>query len=124
MKKVTVVLLSICLLFVMGFVIISSGFLKTEKDIIKYEGSIYSNITEVDWFEQEKDKYQKGERIGEIKRSSKSSLLLRDFSATKLSKGTVLYNTVDTKEEIKPPIILAETEDGGILYFRLVPPKD
>lgn len=102
MKKVTVVLLSICLLFVMGFVIISSGFLKTEKDIIKYEGSIYSNITEVDWFEQEKDKYQKGERIGEIKRSSKSSLLLRDFSATKLSKGTVLYNTVDTKEEINP----------------------
>ncbi|MFO1443360.1 hypothetical protein KDN24_09085 [Bacillus sp. Bva_UNVM-123] len=101
--------------------IVSSGFLKIDKDIIKYEGRIYSNITELDWFEKEKSRYQKGETIGEIKRISKSSLSLWNFSATKLPKGTVLYHTDDTKEGIKPLIILAETETGGILYYRWLP---
>lgn len=121
MKKVTIILLSICFLFVIEFVINSSGFLKIERDIIKYEGRIYSNISQLDWFEKEKNKYQKGERIGEIKRISKSYLSLWNFSASKLPKGTVLYDTVNTKEGIKPIIILAETENDGILYYRWLP---
>ncbi|MED3550744.1 hypothetical protein [Cytobacillus praedii] len=76
MKKVTIILLLICFLFVIEFVINTSGFLKIERDIIKYEGRIYSNISQLDWFEKEKNKYQKGERIGEIKRISKSYLSL------------------------------------------------
>ncbi|WP_057765216.1 hypothetical protein [Cytobacillus praedii] len=81
MKKVTIISLSICFLFVIG-IVINSSFLKIEKDMIKYEGRIYSNISQLDWFEKEKNKYQKGERIGEIKRISKSYLSLRNFSAS------------------------------------------
>lgn len=121
MKKAIIALLLICFLFVGGFLFISSGFLKKDKDIIKYESRIYSNITELDWFEKEEGRYQKGERIGEIKRISKSSLPLWNFSATKLSKGTVLYNTLDIKEGIIPLIIIAETENGRILYYRWLP---
>lgn len=44
-----------------------------------------------------------------------------NFSASKLPKGTVLYSTVNTKEGIKPIIILAETENDGILYYRWLP---
>ncbi len=101
--------------------IISSDFLNTDKDTLKYEGWIYSNITELDWFEKEKNNYQIGDKIGEIKRTSKSSLLLWSFSSTKLAKGTVLYNTIGTKEGITPLIILAETENGEIFYYRWLP---
>lgn len=121
MKRFIKVSLSICILVFGGFVAASSGLLKLDKDIIKYEGRIYSNFTELDWFEKEKNKYQKGEGIGEIKRISKSFLTLWNFSATKLPKGTALYHTNDTKEGMKPLIILAETEDRGILYYRWLP---
>lgn len=104
-----------------GFVVASSGFLKLDEDIIKYEGRIYSNITELEWFEKEKNKYHKGERIGEIKRISKSLLTLWNFSATKLPEGTVLYNPDDAKEGIIPLIILAETENREILCYRWLP---
>ncbi|MEQ2529290.1 hypothetical protein EKG37_07410 [Robertmurraya yapensis] len=122
MKKIIMVLLSIFIFVVGGFVVISSGFLEkdNDRDIIKYEGRIYSNITEVDWFEKEKSRYPKVKRIGAIKRLSKSSFLLWNFSATKLPKGTVLYDTV-TKEGIRPMIILAETENGEFLYYRWLP---
>ena len=70
---------------------------------------------------KKKIKYQKGERIGEIKRISKSYLSLWNFSASKLPKETVLYDTVNTKEGIKPIIILAETENDGILNYRWLP---
>lgn len=121
MKKIIKVSLAICILFSGGFMVASTSFLKLDKDIIKYEGRIYSNITELDWFEKEKNKYHKGEEIGEIKRVSKSLLTLWNFSATKLPKGTVLYNIDDTKEGIRPLIILAETENREILYYRWLP---
>lgn len=121
MKIFIKISLSICILIIGGFVVASNGLLKSDKDIIKYEGRIYSNITENDWFKKEKNKYLKGESIGEIKRTSKSLLTLWNFSATKLPKGTILYNTGDTKEGIKPSIILAETENREILYYRWLP---
>ncbi|THE10011.1 hypothetical protein E1I69_20215 [Bacillus timonensis] len=121
MKKIVMVSLFIFLLLAGGIMIISSGYLNTDQDTLKYEGRIYSNITELDWFEKEKSSYPKGKRIGEIKRNSKSPLLMRNFSATKLPKGTTLYNTADAKEGITPLIILAETESGSILYYRWLP---
>jgi hypothetical protein len=119
MKKVIIIFF----LLVGVYVVISSGFLEkdNDRDIIKYEGRIYSNITELDWFEKEKSSYLKGERIGEVNSLSKSSILFWNFSATKLPKGTVLYDTVGTKEGIKPMIILTETENGEILYYRWLP---
>jgi hypothetical protein len=123
MKRVGIVFLSICLLILGGYTIVSCVFLKLDKDIdvIKYEGRIYSNITELDWFKKEKNKYHKGERLGEIRRLSRSSLLLWDLSATKLPKGTNLYNADGSKAGIKPLIILAETTNGEFLYYRWLP---
>lgn len=108
-------------MFIGGFVVTSSDFLKLDEDIIKYEGRIYSNTTELEWYEKEKNKYHKGERIGEIKITSKSLLTLWNFSATKLPKGTILYNPDDTNEGIIPIIILAETENREISYYRWLP---
>lgn len=121
MKRAIIVLFSICFLFIGAYLIISSVSPKTDRDIIKYEGRIYSNITNLDWFdEEEKSSYQKGERIGEIVRTSNSSFLLWNFSATKLQKGTVLYKTNDV-EEGTPLIILAEKENKEILFYRWLP---
>ncbi|MCH1626710.1 hypothetical protein [Fredinandcohnia quinoae] len=121
MRRKMIVFLSICFLF-LG-VVISSCLLKKDnvKDIIKYDGRNYSNISDADWLEEEIHMYQKGEKIGEIKRNSKLPFLLWNFSATKLPKGTILYNTVGTKEGIVSIIILAETENGDILYYRWLP---
>lgn len=95
--------------------------MKNEKDIIKYGGRTYSNISDLDWFESEKSRYKKGEKIGEIKNHARFSILFRDFSATKLPEGTLLYNTVGTNQGIKPLIILVETENAEILYYRWLP---
>lgn len=119
MKKVILVLLLLCSLSIAGYLIISSP--ETDRDIIKYNGRVYSNITSLDWFsEEEKSRFQKGESIGVIKRTSKFSLLLWNFSATKLQKGTVLYKT-DEKGEGTPLIILAETRNGELLFYRWLP---
>lgn len=92
-----------------------------DRDIIKYNGRIYSNITGADWLdEEEKSRNKKGDRIGEIKRTSKLALLLWDFSATKLPKGTVLFRTEDAKAET-PMLIVAETENQEVLYYRWLP---
>ena len=121
MKRAIIVLFSICFLFIGAYLIISSVSPKTDRDIIKYEGRIYSNITNLDWFdEEEKSSYQKGEIIGEIVRTSNSSFLLWNFSATKLQKGTVLYRTNDV-EEGTPLIILADKENNEILFYRWLP---
>lgn len=95
--------------------------MNNDKDIIKYGGRTYSNITDLNWFEREKSRYKKGEKIGEIKNHIRSSLLFRDLSATKLPEGTLLYNTDCTNRGIKPLIILAETENAEILYYRWLP---
>lgn len=121
MKKVIIVLLLFSFLIIGGFVFSSSSFMKKDKDIIKYGGRTYSNITELNWFEKEKSRYKKGKRIGEIKNNIKSPLLLWDFSATKLPEGTLLYSTVGTNQGIKPLIILAEMENAEILYYRWLP---
>jgi hypothetical protein len=82
-------------------------------DILKYDGFIYSNVTNLEWFEKEKDQIKKGEEIGKIKKVTRSSLFFTNFSATKLPKGTVLY---DTNEGNKGTIYV-ETENGEALYY-------
>lgn len=118
MKKISIILFLFCFVFT-GYLLMRSS-TETDRDIVKYDGRIYSNITDLDWFtDEEKGKYQKGERIGEVKKNSRSSLLLWNFSATKLQKGTDLYHTCE--KESTPLIILAETQDGNILFYRWLP---
>ncbi|UYZ23939.1 hypothetical protein [Mesobacillus jeotgali] len=82
-------------------------------DILKYDGFIYSNVTNLEWFEKEKERIQKGEEIGKIKKVTTSSLFFTNFSATKLPKGTVLYDTNDGNKGT----IYVETENGEAMYY-------
>lgn len=126
MKKILLVVLLSCFLLLVGCAYSAGGRVVTawdvlnvskDADIIKYDGRIYSDVTELEWFEKGKSKYKKGEKIGEIKRVQTSPLFFRNNSATKLLKGTALYNTDDAKEGIRPGIILVETENGELLYY-------
>jgi hypothetical protein len=86
---------------------------REDADILKYEGFIYSNATDLEWFQEVKDQTQKGEEIGKIKKATTSSLFFSNFSATKLPKGTVLYDTNDGYTGT----IYVETKDGDVLYY-------
>jgi hypothetical protein len=83
-----------------------------DADVLKYNGFMYNNVTDLEWFAENKDRLQKGKKIGEIKKVTTSSWFFSDFSATKLPKGTVLYDTNDGKTGI----IIVETENGDFLY--------
>ncbi|WP_041964164.1 hypothetical protein [Mesobacillus selenatarsenatis] len=82
-------------------------------DVLKYNGFMYNNVTDLEWFEEMKSNIQKGKEIGEIKKVTTSSLFFSDFSATKLPKGTILYDTGDGKTGV----IIVETEDEETLYY-------
>lgn len=66
-----------------------------DADVLKYNGFMYNNVTDLEWFEEMKSNIQKGKEIGEIKKVTNTSLFFTNFSATKLPKGTTLYDTND-----------------------------
>ncbi|MBT2644994.1 hypothetical protein J7I80_22495 [Bacillus sp. ISL-41] len=73
--KIMVLLLLIPMLFLAGCSadggkVTARGVLKQndKADILKYDGFIYSNVTNLEWFENEKDQIKKGEEIGKIKK--------------------------------------------------------
>jgi hypothetical protein len=84
-----------------------------DADVLKYNGFMYNNVTELDWFKEHIDEILKGEKIGEIKKVSTSSLFFSNFTATKLPKGTVLYDSNDGDTGM----IIAESESGEFLYY-------
>lgn len=84
-----------------------------DTDILKYGGFVYSNATDLEWFQEVKDRIQKGEEIGKIKKVTTSSLFFTNYSATKLPEGTVLYDTNDGDTGT----IYVETEDGEVQYY-------
>ncbi|WP_158651529.1 hypothetical protein [Mesobacillus jeotgali] len=85
-------------------------------DVLKFNGFMYNNVTNLEWFEEKKSNIQKGKEIGEIKKVTTSSLFFTDFSATKLPKGTILYATDDGYTGI----IIVETEAETLYYMQLL----
>lgn len=84
-----------------------------EADIFQYNGFIYSNMTEVDWFQEEKENYLKQEEIGAIQSQSTDAKAIHDFTATKLPVGTTIYRA--SKNEKDTGILIVEYE--GELCF-------
>ena len=115
MKRILIFLLSLGILLIGGYVLISSDVLKIDedRDIIKYGRRIYSNVTDLEWFEEKKSKLQKGQKIGEIKRQRNTSMFWGNFTANKLAKGTALYSTYNGKGGI-----IVEKDNGELLYYR------
>jgi hypothetical protein len=79
-----------------------------------YNDFIYSNVTDLDWFQEVKDRYTKGEHLGDIKKTTSSSFGFRNFYATVLPEGTSIYSNNEDKEGVG--MILVELE-GEVLYY-------
>jgi hypothetical protein len=89
-----------------------------EADIFQYNGFIYYNMTEVEWFEKEKEKYTKHSLLGEIIKQSTSSYGFKDLSATKLLVGTKIYSTSENENDLG--ILIVEYEGKDLYYMQLL----
>lgn len=85
-----------------------------EADILQYNGFIYSNMTDVEWFKQHQDQYIKNDLLGEIKQQSTSSFGFKEWSATMLPVGTKIYSTKDSG------ILIVEFDGTEIYYVQLL----
>lgn len=90
-----------------------------DADIIQYNnGNVYSNVTNLEWFQEEKSKYSKVKYVGEIIKQTKSSFMFKDFYATKLPVGSKIYST---DEDVKlSGILIVEHEGEDLYYMRLL----
>ncbi|MFC6041385.1 hypothetical protein ACFPYN_18420 [Paenisporosarcina macmurdoensis] len=89
-----------------------------EADIFQYNGFIYNNMTEVEWFEQEKDKYTKHSLLDEIEKQSSSSYGFKDLTTTKLPVGTKIYSTNENENDLG--ILIVEYEGKDLYYMQLL----
>jgi hypothetical protein len=85
-----------------------------DADIIQYDGFIFSNVTHLDWFENDKENitFSKEYLLGEIEKQTANSLWFVDMTASKLPKGTKVYAI----EENGGGILLVEYK-GEVLYY-------
>ncbi len=87
----------------------------TEADIIQYNnGNVYSNVTELEWFQDEKSKYTKKKLVGKVRKQTQNSFWFKDLYATKLPEGTNVFSTDD---DVKLSFILVVEHDGEDLYY-------
>ena len=90
-----------------------------DADFFQYNGDIYNNMTEVDWFRKEKVDLVKHNVIGEIKKQSTNSFGSKDFTATKLPEGTKIYLTSEKEKEDDVGILIVELEGKELFYMVL-----
>ncbi|SFM02608.1 hypothetical protein SAMN04487943_106262 [Gracilibacillus orientalis] len=90
-----------------------------DADIIQLDGLIYQNVTNREWIETD---YQMGEQLGEIKKRTDRKWFYRDFFATTLAKGTILYTEKDSNYQKGdfPFTVLVEEDDDILVYQALV----
>lgn len=88
-----------------------------DADIIQFDGFIFNNVTNLDWFKEEKEgiSFSKEHFVGEIKKQTKKASLFSDLSATKLPQGTKIYS-IDKKGK---GMLLVEYE-GEKLYYMVI----
>jgi len=91
---------------------------KSDADIFQFDGFIYSNITKVEWFNEEKGSYIKQRLIGKIKKQSNSTFGFSNFTATKLPIGTKIYST--RKKEKGSDVIIVEYKGKELYYIKLL----
>jgi hypothetical protein len=86
-----------------------------DADIFQYEGFIYSNVTELEWFEERKESLAKEKLIGEVKIQSTRSFGFKDFTATKLPVGTKIYSSSQGGKE--SGVLILEIEGEDLFYM-------
>ncbi|MEK5216467.1 hypothetical protein [Psychrobacillus sp. FSL H8-0487] len=92
----------------------------SDADILMYKGRIYSNMTEVEWFEQKKEEYIKYNLIGEIDKQSTNSIGFNDMTATKLPVGTKVHSSREVDNDKELGILIVEFEGEYLYYMQLL----
>ncbi|MFT4415504.1 hypothetical protein ACLM5H_16740 [Fredinandcohnia humi] len=87
-------------------------------DIFQYNGFVYSNVTELDWFNDKKENYKKNSLVGEIKKKSTRVLGFKDLTATTLPVGTKIYTTSENEDDVG--ILIVEYEGKDMYFMRLL----
>ncbi|MGB3260975.1 hypothetical protein [Paenisporosarcina sp.] len=90
----------------------------SEADIIQLNGFIYSNMTELEWFQERKEKLTKHTLLGETKKQSTSRFGFKDWTATKLQEGTKIYSASENGSELD--ILIVEYDDKVFYYMKLL----
>ncbi|MFJ7827969.1 hypothetical protein [Psychrobacillus sp. NPDC096623] len=91
-----------------------------DADILMYKDRIYSNMTEVEWFEQMKEKYIKHNLIGEIEKQSTNSIGFKDMTATKLPVGTKVHASREIDNDQELGVLIVEFEGEYLYYMQLL----
>ena len=86
-------------------------------DIFKYQGRVYSNVTNLEWFDSSKDQYEKRELLGEIKKQSTNRFWFSNLTATKLPVGTKIYKTSESETDLG---VLIVDYDGEELFYMML----
>lgn len=92
----------------------------SDADMLMYKGGIYSNMTEVEWFELKKDQYIKYNLIGEIEKQSTNSIGFNDMTATKLPVGTKVHSSREVDNDKELGILIVEFEGEYLYYMQLL----
>ncbi|MGE6488588.1 hypothetical protein ACQKE5_09860 [Paenisporosarcina sp. NPDC076898] len=90
----------------------------SEADIIQINGFIYSNMTELEWFQERKEKLIKHTLLGETQKQSTSSFGFKDWTATKLPVGTKIYSASENGLELD--ILIVEVDDKVFYYMKFL----
>ncbi|WP_226036601.1 hypothetical protein [Aquibacillus saliphilus] len=90
-----------------------------DADILKLDGLVYSNASELEWIKD--NEYTRGDQIGEIRKQTTNTWWYRNFSASKLQKGTKIYTSNDKeyKSGDAPVIVLVEGNNELLVYHSL-----
>jgi hypothetical protein len=91
---------------------------KSNADIFQYGGFIYSNISKIEWFKEEKERYIKRTLIARIKRQSTRSFGFMNLTATKLPVGTKIYSA--SKKDNTIDVLIVEYKGKELYYMKLV----
>ena len=81
----------------------------SEADIIQLNGFIYSNMTELEWFQERKEKLTKHTLLGETQKQLTSRFGFEDWTATKLPVGTKIYSASENGSELD--ILIVEVDE-------------
>ncbi|WP_421385250.1 hypothetical protein ACOJQI_10955 [Bacillus salacetis] len=88
-----------------------------DADIIQYDGFIYNNVTDLDWFKDDNNiPFSKELLLGEIENQTTNRWFFGDFSATKLPEGTKIYSN----EEEGKGILFVEFNGEELYYMQLL----
>lgn len=90
----------------------------SEADIIQVNGFIYSNITELKWFQERNEKLMKHTLLGETQKQSTSRFGFNVWTATKLRAGTKIYSSSENGSELD--ILIVEFDDKVFYYMKLL----